>query len=132
MSVSDPIADLLARIRNASLIKRKDVSLPSSKVKVEIAKILKDEGFIKNYKVADDGKQGILSITLKYTDANQSVITGLRRVSKPGCRIYCTKDTMPKVLDGLGVAIISTSRGLATGRKCGEWGVGGEVVCTVW
>jgi small subunit ribosomal protein S8 len=132
MSVSDPIADLLARMRNASLIKRKDVSLPSSKVKVEIAKILKDEGFIKNYKVADDGKQGILSITLKYTDANQGVITGLRRVSKPGCRIYCTKDSLPKVLDGLGVAIISTSRGLATGRKCAEWGVGGEVVCTVW
>jgi small subunit ribosomal protein S8 len=132
MSLSDPIADMLTRVRNASLIKRKDVHMPSSKVKVEIAKILKDEGFIKNYKVADDDKQGILSITLKYTDANQSVITGLRRVSKPGCRIYCTRDTMPKVLDGLGVAIVSTSRGLASGRKCGELGVGGEVVCYVW
>jgi small subunit ribosomal protein S8 len=132
MSLSDPIADMLTRVRNASLIKRKDVHMPSSKVKVEIAKILKDEGFIKNYKVADDDKQGILSITLKYTDANQSVITGLRRVSKPGCRIYCTRDAMPKVLDGLGVAIVSTSRGLASGRKCGELGVGGEVVCYVW
>jgi small subunit ribosomal protein S8 len=132
MSLSDPIADMLTRVRNASLIKRKDVSMPSSKVKIEVAKILKEEGYIKNYKVADDGKQGILSIALKYTDANQSVITGLRRVSKPGCRIYCTRDTMPKVLDGLGVAIISTSRGMATGRKCVEWGVGGEVVCSVW
>ena len=132
MSLSDPIADMLTRVRNASLIKRKDVSMPSSKVKIEVAKILKEEGYIKNYKVADDGKQGVLNISLKYTDANQSVITGLRRISKPGCRIYCTRDTMPKVLDGLGVAIISTSRGMATGRKCAELGVGGEVVCSVW
>jgi small subunit ribosomal protein S8 len=123
---------MLARMRNASLIKRKDVSLPSSKVKIEIAKILKEEGFIKNYKVIEDDKQGILNISLKYTDANQSVITGTRRVSKPGCRIYCTRDAVPKVLDGLGVAVISTSRGLATGRKCSEWGVGGEVLCFVW
>jgi small subunit ribosomal protein S8 len=132
MSLTDPIADMLARMRNASMIKRKDVSLPSSKLKIEIAKILKDEGFIKNYKVIEDDKQGILNISLKYTDANQSVITGTRRVSKPGCRIYCTRDAVPKVLDGLGVAVISTSRGLATGRKCGEWGVGGEVLCTIW
>jgi len=132
MSLTDPIADLLTRIRNASLIKRKDLSLPSSKLKIEITKILKDEGFIKNYKVSEDDKQGILNITLKYTDTNQSVITGTRRVSKPGCRIYCTRDAIPKVLDGLGVAIISTSRGMATGRKCAEWGVGGEVLCFVW
>jgi small subunit ribosomal protein S8 len=132
MSLTDPIADMLARMRNASMIKRKDLSLPSSKVKIEIAKILKEEGFIKNYKVIEDDKQGILNISLKYTDANQSVITGTRRVSKPGCRIYCTRDDVPKVLDGLGVAVISTSRGLATGRKCGEWGVGGEVLCFVW
>ena len=132
MSLTDPIADLLTRMRNASLIKRKDLSLPSSKLKIEITKILKDEGFIKNYKVSEDDKQGILNITLKYTDTNQSVITGTRRVSKPGCRIYCTRDAIPKVLDGLGVAIISTSRGMATGRKCAEWGVGGEVLCFVW
>jgi small subunit ribosomal protein S8 len=123
---------MLARMRNASMIRRKDISLPSSKLKIEIAKILKEEGFIKNYKVIEDDKQGILNISLKYTDANQSVITGTRRVSKPGCRIYCTRDAVPKVLDGLGVAVISTSRGLATGRKCAEWGVGGEVLCTIW
>jgi len=132
MSLTDPIADMLARMRNASMIRRKDISLPSSKLKIEIAKILKEEGFIKNYKVIEDDKQGILNISLKYTDANQSVITGTRRVSKPGCRIYCTRDAVPKVLDGLGVAVISTSRGLATGRKCAEWGVGGEVLCTIW
>ena len=132
MSVTDPIADMLARMRNASMIRRKDLSMPSSKLKIEIAKILKEEGFIKNYKIVEDDKQGILSISLKYTDANQSVITGTRRVSKPGCRIYCTRDAVPKVLDGLGVAVISTSRGIATGRKCAEWGVGGEVVCSIW
>jgi small subunit ribosomal protein S8 len=132
MSVTDPIADMLTRMRNASLIKRKDVSMPSSRLKVEIAKILKDEGYIKNFKVIDDDKQGILNITLKYTEANQSVITGMRRVSKPGCRIYCTKDSLPKVLDGLGIAVISTSKGMVTGRTCEEQGVGGEVLCYVW
>jgi small subunit ribosomal protein S8 len=132
MSLTDPIADMLARVRNASMIKRKDLSMPSSKLKIEIAKIFKDEGFIKNYKVVEDDKQGVLNISLKYTDANQSVITGTRRVSKPGCRIYCTRDAVPKVLDGLGVAVISTSRGLATGRKCTELGLGGEVLCFIW
>jgi len=132
MSVTDPIADMLARVRNASLIKRKDVSMPSSKLKVEIAKILKEEGYIKNFKVIDDDKQGILNISLKYTEANQSVITGLRRVSKPGCRIYCTRESIPKVLDGLGVAVISTSKGIAAGKTCGEKGVGGEVLCFIW
>ncbi len=132
MSVTDPIADMLTRMRNASLIKRKDVSMPASKLKVEIAKILKEEGYIKNFKVIDDDKQGILNITLKYTEANESVITGTRRVSRPGCRIYCTKDSLPKVLDGLGIAIISTSKGMATGKTCEERGVGGEVLCYVW
>jgi len=132
MSVTDPIADMLTRMRNASLIKRKDVSMPSSKMKVEIAKILKEEGYIKNFKVVDDDKQGMLNITLKYTDGNQSVITGMRRVSKPGCRIYCTRDSVPKVLDGLGVAIISTSQGIAAGLKCEELGIGGEVLCYIW
>jgi small subunit ribosomal protein S8 len=132
MSVTDPIADMLTRVRNSSRIKRREVSMPSSKMKVEIAKILKEEGFIKNFKVIDDSKQGILNITLKYTEANQSVITGLRRVSKPGCRIYCTRESVPKVLDGLGIAIVSTSRGVATGKKCEEIGAGGEVLCYVW
>ena len=132
MSVTDPIADMLARMRNAALIRRRDVTMPSSKLKVEIAKILKEEGFIKSYKVAEDSARSLLTLTLKYTDANQSVISGTRRVSKPGCRIFCTKDTVPKVQDGLGVAIVSTSKGLATGRKCEEIGVGGEVVCFVW
>jgi small subunit ribosomal protein S8 len=132
MSVTDPIADMLTRVRNAALIKRKDVSMPSSKLKVEIAKLLKEEGYIKNFKVVDDDKQGILNISLKYSEANQNVITGLRRVSKPGCRIYCTKDSVPKVLDGLGIAIISTSKGMATGRTCEEKGLGGEVLCFVW
>lgn len=132
MSLTDPIADMLTRIRNAIRIKRKEINLPSSRIKVEIAKILKEEGFIKNFKVIDDNKQGILNIQLKYTEDNQGVISGLRRVSKPGCRIYCTKDSIPKVLDGLGIAIISTSKGIATGKNCGELGVGGEVICYVW
>jgi len=132
MSVTDPIADMLTRLRNAALIRKREVQMPSSKMKVEIAKILKDEGYIRNYKVIDDGPQGILTVTLKYTDGNQSVLAGARRVSKPGCRVYCTRDTIPKVYDGLGVAIISTSKGLLAGAKCEEIGLGGEVLCTVW
>ena len=132
MSVTDPIADMLTRMRNAALIKRKDVSMPSSKLKVEIAKLLKEEGYIKNFKVVDDPKQGVLNVILKYADDNQSVISGIQRVSRPGCRIYCTKDSVPKVLDGLGVVIVSTSKGVCTGRKCEELGTGGEVLCTVW
>jgi len=132
MNVTDPIADMLTRMRNASLIKRRDVSMPSSKLKVEIAKILKEEGYIRNYKVVDDKKQGILSISLKYTEANQSIVSGTRRVSKPGCRIYCTKDSVPEVLDGLGIAIISTSKGMFAGKRCEEMGLGGEVLCFVW
>lgn len=132
MSMTDPIADMLARIRNAALIKRRDVAMPSSKIKVEIAKILKEEGFIKTFKVAEDGKRVLLTLTLKYTEANQGVISGTKRVSKPGCRIYCTNDAVPQVQDGLGVAIVSTSKGLATGKKCEELGLGGEVICYVW
>jgi len=132
MSLTDPIADMLTRIRNAVRAKKKEVNIPSSKLKEEIARILKEEGYIKNYKVIEDNKQGILNITLKYTDDNQSAITGLRRVSKPGCRIYCTKDSVPKVLDGMGVAIISTSKGILTDKQCEELGLGGEVLCEVW
>ena len=132
MSATDPIADMLTRIRNAVRAKKKEVNLPSSRLKVEIARILKEEGYIKNYKLIEDNKQGVLNITLKYVDNNQSAITGLRRVSKPGCRIYCSQDSIPKVLGGLGLVIISTSKGVMTGQKCEELGLGGEVLCEIW
>lgn len=131
MSQTDPIADMLTRIRNACRVKKKDVVCPSSKLKVEIAKILKEEGFIRNFKVTEDDKQGILNIILKYTEDNQSVISELRRISRPGRRLFCTKDSVPKVLDGLGIAIISTSKGILTGKSCEELGVGGEVLCYI-
>src|SRR4030043_1266353 len=132
MSQTDPIADLLTRIRNAARIRKKEMTIPSSRLKVELAKILKEEGYIRNFKVVDDNKQGILNIALKYTDDNQSVISGLRRISRPGCRLFCTRDSVPKVLDGLGIAIGSTSRGILTGKKCEGLGVGGEILCYVW
>jgi small subunit ribosomal protein S8 len=132
MNLTDPVADMLTRIRNAAKIRRKEVNIPSSKLKVEIAKILKEEGFIKNFKVIDDNKQGILNIALKYTDNAQGLITGVTRVSKPGCRVYCDRDSIPKVLDGLGIAVISTSKGIVTGKRCEELGLGGEVICYIW
>ncbi len=132
MSLTDPIADMLTRIRNALMVKKRDVNMPSSRIKVEIAKILKEEGYIKSFKVRDDNKQGILNTTLKYNEKSESVISGLRRVSRPGCRIYCNKRSIPKVLDGLGIVILSTSDGIATGKKCEEDGVGGEVLCYIW
>jgi len=132
MNLTDPIADMLTRIRNAAQARKKEVSLPSSRIKVEIAKILKEEGYIRNYKVVEESKQGSLNIVLKYTEDNQAAISGLRRISSPGCRIYCTKDSIPKVLDGLGLVIVTTSRGLMSGKKCEEVGVGGEVLCSVW
>ena len=132
MSLTDPIADFITVIRNALIVNKKDVSLPSSRMKVEIARVLKEEGYIHNFKAINDNKQGILNVTLKYTDNNKSVITGLKRISKPGCRIYCNKESIPKVLDGLGIAVISTSNGIVTGKKCEEIGVGGEVLCYIW
>jgi len=132
MSLTDPIADMLTMIRNASKVKKKEVSIPSSRIKVEIAKILKEEGYIKNFKIVDDNKQGSLNLVLKYKEDNENIISGLRRVSRPGCRIFCKRDEVPKVLDGLGIAIISTSKGIATGKKCKELGVGGEVLCYIW
>jgi small subunit ribosomal protein S8 len=132
MSLTDPMADMLTRIKNAVLVKKRDSSMPSSRIKVEIAKILKEEGYIRNFKVIDDNKQGMLTITLKYTEGNRSVITGLQKISKPGCRIYCKRDSVPKVLDGLGIAIVSTSKGIITGKKCEELGLGGEVLCYIW
>ena len=132
MTLTDPIADFLTRIRNATMVNQREVSIPSSRMKVELAKVLKEEGYISNFKVIDDNKQGVLKIALKYTQDNKNVITGLKRVSKPGCRIYCKRDSIPKVLNGLGIVIISTSAGIATGKKCEELGVGGEVLCQIW
>jgi small subunit ribosomal protein S8 len=132
MTMTDPIADMLTRIRNAVLAKKKDVRIPSSQVKIEIAKILKDEGYIKSFRVMEGNIQGVLNIVLKYTEDGESVISGLSRISKPGCRIYCKSDSVPKVLDGLGIVIISTSKGIMTGKKCEDLGFGGEVLCQVW
>jgi small subunit ribosomal protein S8 len=130
MSMSDPIADMLTRIRNANQMKNATVSMPSSKVKVEIAKILKSEGYIVDYSVSGDTKKE-LSITLKYVD-NQRVITGLKRISKPGLRVYVPADEMPKVLNGLGVAIVSTPKGMLTDKAARANKVGGEVIAYVW
>ncbi|MCP2519771.1 30S ribosomal protein S8 [Candidatus Aminicenantes bacterium AC-708-M15] len=131
MTMTDPIADMLTRIRNAIMVKAKEVSIPSSNLKVEIAKILKEEGYIHNFKVEDDNKQGILKLTLKYYKG-KSVISGLERVSKPGRRVYCGADEVPRVMNGLGIAIISTSKGVLTDKKCRQLRVGGEVLCYIW
>jgi small subunit ribosomal protein S8 len=128
----DSISDLLTRIRNGVKSKKREVNIPSSRLGIEVVKILKEEGYVKNYKVIDDKKQGVLNVTLKYTEDNRSVISGLKRVSTPGCRIYCTRDSVPKVLDGLGLVIVSTSRGVMTGRACEDSGTGGEVLCSIW
>ncbi|OGD18976.1 MAG: 30S ribosomal protein S8 [Candidatus Aminicenantes bacterium RBG_16_63_16] len=132
MSQTDPIADMLTRIRNAVMIKRKEVMMPASKLKTEIARIFKDEGYIRNFKVIDDNKQGILSVSLKYGDDNTSVISGIRRISRPGRRLYCTRESIPKVLDGLGTAVISTSKGMMTDKRCADLGLGGEILCYIW
>jgi len=132
MSLTDPIADMLTRIRNAAKAKKREVNIPNARIKVEIAKILKDEGYIRSFKVVDDAKQGVLNIILKYADDNRSVISGLERVSRPGCRIYCGKDAIPRVYGGLGINILSTSRGLMTGRSAAREGLGGEILCNVW
>jgi small subunit ribosomal protein S8 len=129
--LTDPIADMLTRIRNAAHIKADKVDIPISKIKLEIAKILKEEGFIRAYKILKDRKQGILRIIPKYID-NDSVLAGLRRISKPGRRVYVAKDEIPKVMGGLGVAILTTSRGVLSDRTCRREGVGGEVICYVW
>lgn len=132
MSQTDPIADMLTRIRNAAQIKKREVVIPSSKLKVEIAKILKDEGYIRNFKVTDDNKQGILNVSLKYSEDNSSVISGIRRISRPGRRLFCTRESIPKVLNGMGTAIISTSKGMMTDKRCADSGLGGEILCYIW
>lgn len=131
MSLSDPVADYLARLRNAISAKHDKVDIPASRVKVEITRILKEEGFIQNFKIQEDRVQGTIRVFLKYSDGSP-VITGLKQVSKPGRRIYAHKDKVPKVVGGLGISIISTSRGIMTGDQSHKVGVGGEVLCQVW
>ncbi len=132
MQISDTIADLLTRIRNASTAKHATVDIPASNVKKAITQILADEGYIKSFQIVDDGKQGIIRVTLKYTDNRTPVITGLRRVSKPGLRIYTSCEDMPKVRKGLGIAIVSTSKGIMTDKKARAMNVGGEVLAYIW
>ena len=132
MQITDTIADLLSRIRNASSAKHATVDVPASNVKKAIAQILVDEGYVKSFQLIEDGKQGIIRITLKYTDGKSPVITGLRRVSKPGLRIYSSCEDMPKVRKGLGIAIVSTSKGIMTDKKARELNVGGELLAFVW
>lgn len=131
MQITDPIADMLTRIRNASSAKHASVNIPASNVKKAIAEILLKEGYIKNYQLINDGSQGTIKVTLKY-NGSASAITGLRRVSKPGLRIYAGADELPYVLRGLGIAIVSTSKGIVTDKKAREENVGGEVLAFVW
>ena len=132
MMTSDPIADMLTRIRNANSAKHETVDIPASNMKKAIAQILLDEGYIASYKVIEDDKQGVIRVTLKYGENKSQVITGLRRVSKPGLRIYSNVEDMPKVMKGLGIAIVSTSKGIMTDREARKQNVGGEVLAFVW
>ena len=132
MHITDPIADLLTRVRNASTAKHETVDVPASNMKKAIAKILVDEGYVKGMQVTEDGKQGIIKLTLKYGEDKTPAIQGLRRVSKPGLRIYADSDKMPKVLNGLGIAIVSTPKGVMTDRQARAEHVGGEVLAFVW
>jgi len=132
MSMTDPIADMLTRIRNANMVKHQKVDIPSSTMKVNLANVLRAEGFIKNYKVIADQKQGILRVYLKYIDEKDSVINEIKRVSKPGGRVYVKSEDIPKVKSGMGIAILSTSKGLLTDKAAREAQVGGEFVCTIW
>ena len=130
--MTDPIADMLTRIRNALKARKEEVDIPSSNLKKRIAEVLKEEGFIKGFRVIPDGKQGILRVFLKYDEQGSPVISGLQRVSKPGRRVYVGKEEIPRVMGGLGVAILTTSRGVMTDREAKKVGVGGEVICYVW
>ncbi|MBQ7689240.1 MAG: 30S ribosomal protein S8 [Clostridia bacterium] len=132
MQITDPIADMLTRIRNANSAKHDTVSVPASKMKIAIAQILLDEGYIKGFKVIEDGKQGVIDIALKYGPNKSQVLLGLRRVSKPGLRIYTDCENMPKVMKGLGIAILSTSKGIMTDKDARKANVGGEVLAFIW
>ena len=132
MQITDPVADMLTRIRNANSAKHDSVDVPASNLKKSIAQILLDEGYIKSFSVEDDGTQGVIHITLKYLGNKEKVITGLRRVSKPGLRVYAGADELPRVLRGLGIAIVSTSRGVMTDKEARKLHIGGEVLAFVW
>lgn len=130
--ITDPIADMLTRIRNANMAKLEKVDIPASKIKIELTKILKEKGFIKSFKVLRDKKQGMIRITLKYHENNEKVLTGIKRISTPGKRVYVDKTSIPRVMGGFGIAILSTSKGIMTDDICRQQGVGGEVLCSVW
>ncbi|TZE82733.1 30S ribosomal protein S8 [Calorimonas adulescens] len=130
--VTDPIADMLTRIRNANIVRMSTVDIPASNIKKSIAEIMYNEGFIESYEIVDDGKQGIIRIKMKYGPDKERVVSGLKRISKPGLRVYATKDQIPKVLGGLGIAILSTPKGVITDKKARQEGVGGEVLCYIW
>ena len=132
MSMSDPIADMLTRMRNGIIANFETVDVPSSKLKINIAKILKSEGFIKNYKVIADKKQGLIRIFLKYDENGEPVIGGLKRVSRSSCRVFAKKDKVPMVLNGFGINVLSTSKGVMTDKQARKLGVGGEILCAVW
>lgn len=132
MQITDPIADLLTRIRNASSAKHETVEVPASKMKKAIVQILFDEGYIKKFEVIEDNRQGVIKIWLKYSEGKKQVISGLKRVSKPGLRVYANKEDMPRVLKGLGIAIVSTSKGIMTDKQARRENVGGEVLAFVW
>ena len=132
MVMTDPIANFLTRIRNANTVYKEKVEIPASKTKMNLANILKEEGYIKDVEYIEDGKQGFLRLYLKYGANREKVITGLKRISRPGLRVYAQKDELPKVLGGLGIAVISTSKGLMTDKDARKAGVGGEVMCYIW
>ncbi|UMZ75407.1 30S ribosomal protein S8 [Natranaerofaba carboxydovora] len=132
MSMSDPIADFLTQIRNANDVYHEKVEIPASNLKTEIARIMKEEGFISDYKYIEDNKQGKLRVYMKYGPNKEKVVSGLKRISKPGLRVYANKDELPKVLGGIGVAVISSSRGLVTDKEARKEGIGGEVLCYIW
>jgi len=132
MNVTDPIADMLTRIRNASVARHRELTLPSSRIKRDIARILVEEGFIESYATSQEGVQELLSIRLKYVEGRTPVVSGLKRISKPGLRVYARKTEIPRVLGGLGTAILSTSHGIMTGQSARKLNLGGEVLCYVW
>ncbi|HLE88566.1 MAG TPA: 30S ribosomal protein S8 [Candidatus Limnocylindria bacterium] len=132
MNVTDPIADMLTRIRNASMARHRELTLPSSRVKRDIARILVEEGFIESYETSQEGVQELLTIRLKYVEGRTPVVSGLKRISKPGLRVYARKTEIPRVLGGLGTAILSTSHGVMTGQSARKLNLGGEVLCYVW
>lgn len=132
MSMTDPIADMLTRIRNANMVGHERVEIPASKLKMELTRTLHEEGYIRNYRWIDDRKQGVLRIYLKYGENRERVITGLKRISKPGRRVYVRADQLPRVYGNLGIALLSTSRGVKTASECRKANIGGEVLCYVW